>query len=190
MKSALVIVNGKARSGKNTVVDFSRYVLHKDFAISTEERSSIEIVRKLLESIGIDTEVKTDDVRRVIANVGNELEDFRSTRTLDILEHYFEFHDSLPFGESGVFFTYTREPKIIDKMKEMVTKMAGSRDMMVTTLFISNNNVENIVTNDIDKNVEQDYYYDFRLDNSDDRGTLFSNCEEFSHVLKGMLDGS
>ena len=187
MNSVLVIVNGKPRSGKNTVVDFSRYQLHKDFAISTEERSSIQIICELLENAGIDVEEKTEDVRKLIAEVGNNLEDFRSTRTLDILEHYFDFHDSLPIDESGVFFTYTREPRVIDKLKDMVYEHAGDRNMKVVTLFISNNNIETITSNEVDKNVEQDYYYDYRLDNSDTRGILFDRVNVFIDYLMNVL---
>jgi hypothetical protein len=181
-----ITVNGFATAGKNTAVDFMRNAL-ADMNIPSIEYSSIEIVRRVLENSGIDISVKNDKTRYLLAEIGNILEKEYHIRSNDVIDCAKEFFDSCSkeHKSRSVFFTYTRENEVIDRLRSMVNNYLayrtydynGSVPILYKTLFVTNTNVPKTMTNVVDRNVDSHYFYDHVIDNSGTKGQLLDACE-------------
>jgi hypothetical protein len=181
-----ITVNGFATAGKNTAVGFMRAAL-ANMNIRSIEYSSIEIVRKVLENSGIDISVKNDKTRYILAEVGNILEKEYHVRSNDVIDRAEEFYNTCAkeHRKHSVFFTYTRENEVIDRLRTKVSDYLhyrtydynGHIPILYRSLFVTNSNVSRTTTNVVDKNVDTDYAYDYVIDNSGTKGQLLDACE-------------
>lgn len=178
MRDTCIIVNGRARSGKNTSVEFIREILAEK-KIATYEKSTIDPIIDLLSSVGIDTSAKTDADRKLLADVGNSLEEYNSYRSTKTFERIKKFHNQDPTTTS-VAFTYTREARVMETLK----KLCSDNGIQCLTLFIVNPRIEAKTTNEADAEVEAYYEYDYRLMNDSGLDMLKQRCYDYVSYLE------
>ena len=156
------ILNGVARSGKGSVVEYmNKYV-------PTKSISTVDIVKKICKELGWNG--KKDDAGRLALSEFKDL----STKHFD---HPFEYvrkeleDFKNPNNKYLIFTVDVREPKDIDRL----VKEHGFE-----TILVSNSNVKHIPNNHADMEVEN-YNYDYIIYND---GTL----EDLDLTVKGFLN--
>jgi len=166
MTKTLFIINGFARSGKDTFVDLLQK--HGPAASTSVHRfSSIDPVRNLLRDMGFPVDNKGPKERDLLAEVGFTVErynGFRSTKCVEYAKGIAE-----KFSASGAHLLVTimcREPILINTIKEM----AEQEGFKCFTLLVHRDGVAAAegATNEADKGV-LGMKYDIVIDNS---GTL------------------
>lgn len=186
----VVVINGRPRAGKD---DFCRMVAvycSARWGFEVGSFSTIDPVRALLTSAGIDVSKKTPADRRLLSVLGEELElhsEFKTARTLVATG---------AAAHSGIAFIHAREPHTIEKLRERVRWSLPN--VRFSTLWLSRPGYAHPEpSNDSDRISENDIEYDFSVANS---GTLedlqfaaarFADCllkdVESAHVnSKGM----
>lgn len=178
MHDTCIIVNGRARSGKNTSVEFIREILAEK-KTATYEKSTIDPIIDLLNSVGIDTSAKTDADRKLLADVGNSLEEYNNYRSIKTFERIKKFHNLDP-TKGSVSFTYTREARVMETLK----KLCSDNGIRCLTLFVVNPRVESKMTNEADAEVENYYEYDYRLMNDSGLDMLRKRCYDYVTYLE------
>lgn len=166
-KSIVVIINGKPRSGKDTVCDIAEEVLRGSMLVRSV--STVDLVKEAAEALGWEGE-KTEEWRSML----HELKMLWSKKfdgpfTYVITQVHFMDTDE----SDHVVFVHSREPAEIARFK----KKFGDR--CHTLLIRRTNCVE--ANNFADQNVEK-YEYDYIINNPDSphwRDTLAHEVAEF-----------
>lgn len=167
----VIAINGPPRAGKDTAVDMMTAHL-EETGIPTLEYSSIQPVKDMLADY-VDLKAKTPADRRLLALVGDALQEhsgFRTNNSLFQISEFFDKHDD------GVFFLHMREPDLIDKV------LAGCRVLGINFIrvFMESDRAEDVQNNAADAGV-RDGTYDCLLVNN---GTLEDLAEECLQFLK------
>lgn len=157
----ILVVNGKPRAGKDT------------FALILNEYYSVykySIIDKI-KTIAIDCGWrggKTEKDRKFLADLKDLTDAYSDVSFNDILDKIADFVDDII--EEDILIIDMRSPEDIDRLKELVD---------VITVYIDNENIEDVLSNHADANVEQ-YDYDFVVSNN---GTI----EDFRRVIEAFL---
>lgn len=153
------ITNGSGGNGKDTFAEFlSEY-------ISVFKYSSIDIVKEMYESIGIDRNSKDEKKRKLYSDTKDMLTEYDDIPFKDVKSVVTDFKNN--YIEADILLIDIREPKEIAR----ATETFGAE-----TILIRNPNVKKIESNHADANVEN-YEYDYIIEND---GTL----EQLSKVAK------
>ena len=145
MKKEVVVINGTGGSGKDTFVDFCKKY------VKVMNTSSIDKVKEIASLIGWDGG-KTDKDRKFLADLKHLTTEYNDMAFNDIKKSVKKFLDN----DDEILFIHIREPKEIEKAK---------KEFNAVTLLIKREGLENIETNDADKNVDN-YSYDYVIYNS------------------------
>lgn len=145
MKKRIVIINGTGGSGKDTFIDFC-----KKYA-KVMNASSIDKVKEIAKLVGWDGG-KTDKDRKFLADLKHLTTEYNDMAFNDIKKSVKKFLDN----DDEILFIHIREPKEIEKAK---------KEFNAVTLLVKREGLENIETNDADKNVDN-YSYDYVIYNS------------------------
>lgn len=147
----IFITNGSGGNGKDTFAEFlSEY-------ISVFKYSSIDLVKEMYESIGIDRNGKDEKKRKLYSDTKDMLTKYDDIPFKDIKSIVTDFKNNKI--ETEVLLIDIREPEEIARAVETF----GAE-----TILIVNPNVEKINSNHADANVEN-YKYDYIIEND---GTL------------------
>lgn len=145
----IIIVNGYPNSGKT---EFEKIVSKY---IKTTIYSSITPVKEYAREYFNWNEEKTEEWRRFLSELKRFLVDEFDLIFDDINRRVIRFYNS----DNEIIMIDSREPKEIDRFK---------KTFKAKTLFIKNDRVEKIISNNSDANVEN-YKYDYIIENN---GTL------------------
>lgn len=137
----VIIVNGPPRAGKDTLIRFMKSIL----PCASAEFSSIDPVREML-GRAVDLSQKTEADRKLLATVGDALEEHSFFRTHACMEAAGLFFAARYYG---VFFCHIREPRHIIRLKR-AWKLQG---IAVTTVLLQSTRAEMITSNPADAGV-------------------------------------
>ena len=153
------ITNGSGGNGKDTFAEFlSKY-------ISVFKYSSIDLVKEMYESIGIDRNSKDEKKRKLYSDTKDMLTKYDDIPFKDISSIVTDFKNNRI--ETEVLLIDIREPEEIARAVETF----GAE-----TILVDNPNVKKIDSNHADANVKN-YEYDYIIENN---GTL----EQLDEVAK------
>ena len=155
----IYITNGSGGNGKDTFAEFlSKY-------ISVFKYSSIDLVKEMYETIGIDRNNKDEKKRKLYSDTKDMLTKYDDIPFKDIASIVSDFKNNKI--EAEVLLIDIREPDEIARAVEVF----GAK-----TILMKNPKVEKITSNHADANVEN-YEYDYIIEND---GTL----EQLEKVAK------
>ena len=147
----IFITNGSGGNGKDTFAEFlSKY-------ISVFKYSSIDLVKEMYESIGIDRNSKDEKKRKLYSDTKDMLTKYDDIPFKDIKSIVDDFKSNKI--ETEVLLIDIREPEEIARAVET---------FWAKTILIDNPNVKKIESNHADANVNN-YEYDYIIEND---GTL------------------
>ncbi|MBE7018426.1 MAG: hypothetical protein E7413_00895 [Ruminococcaceae bacterium] len=147
----IYITNGSGTSGKDTFAKMlSKY-------ITVHKYSSINLVKAMLQFVGVDTEQKTEELRLLLSDMKDRLTKYDNIPFKDISEVVNNFKDNQITAD--VLLIDIREPDEIARAAEVFD---------ADTILIKNPNVKKIKSNHADANVDN-YNYDYIIEND---GTL------------------
>lgn len=171
----VVAINGKPRAGKDTCVQLMASHL-ASLNIASRAYSSIEPVKSMLRDY-VDLRGKTEADRKLLAVVGNALQEHSAFRTGNVL---FTIEDFFNSERVGVFFLHMREPDLI----EVVKRKVELRGIRFIRLYVESNRSENITSNEADAGVEGGEY-EVTIVNNGTMQELSRACVEFlsNHLL-------
>ena len=150
----IFITNGSGGNGKDTFAEFlSKY-------ISVFKYSSIDLVKEMYESIGIDRNSKDEKKRKLYSDTKDMLTKYDDIPFKDIKSIVDDFKNNKI--EAEVLLIDIREPEEIARAVETF----GAE-----TILIDNPNVRNIESNHADANVFN-YEYDYIIENDGTLGQL------------------
>lgn len=145
------ITNGSGGNGKDTFAEFlNKY-------ISVFKYSSIELVKEMYESIGIDRNGKDEKKRKLYSDTKDMLTKYDDIPFKDIKSIVTDFKNNKI--DTDVLLIDIREPEEIARAVKVFD---------AETILIDNPNVKKINSNHADANVKQ-YKYDYIIEND---GTL------------------
>ena len=167
----IIIINGAAQTGKDTVVNFSREIL-KNTNIGVFNFSSIDLVKNIASLMGW-MGIKNEKSRFFLCELKKLWQNFNNK----IFENLQMKIDSCPEYDSLIFI-HMREPDEIELSKTYFEN--------VNTLLIKRNNIQKF-QNSADLNVNN-YNYDFLLDNNQSLEILRVSVKTFlGYLLKDFL---
>lgn len=169
-----VIINGTARSGKDTFVAFC------DLFALTQKYSSVDGIKHLAQLIGWNG-VKDEKSRRFLSDMKDLCTEFCDFPMRDIQKAYDEFSSPrIGEGSPDILFLMIREPEEIERAKERFAAI---------TLLLKRPGLDKIKSNHADANVD-DYDYDYTIYNNGTLENLKAQAEDFvGKVLTGFFDG-
>ena len=166
----MCVVNGYPRAGKDTAVEFMTREANR-LGYVVDVMSTIDGVREMLAKYGIDTRRKTPEDRKLLASMGELLEEHSGFRTKSALGR---FIGSEP---DTILFVHLREPALIQKLEDRVQKMPGA---FFTTVYVERHEAaQQAFSNASDAAASQDGYgYDTIIPNNGTLGQLYDACAE------------
>ena len=157
----VIIINGTARAGKDTVVEFAQELLKETHIVTNI--STIDPIKKAMEILGWDG--KKDDEDRLIMAKLKQL-------AIESFDGPFKYiKDTVKTGENCVNFIHCREPEEITKIKNYYGKIN------CITLLVNRKGIH-IPINGADDVVEN-YVYDYIIDNSGSISKLKKRVSDF-----------
>ena len=175
----LIFVNGQPRAGKDTTIGFLRQSLRRH-GILSDEFSSIEPVREMLEKAGFDLSQKTEADRKLLSVIGDATEEHSAFRTSHcIFRTNLLFDRAQAEGMGAIMFLHTREPKTIEKLR----MTAG--DIPSATVFVKSDRAV-LANNPSDAGVF-DMEYDFTIENNGTLDDLQGQCAKLARHLPFFL---
>lgn len=181
---AIVFVNGKPRAGKDTAIGFLRQSFRR-LGYMSGEFSSIDPVREMLLTAGIDVSQKTPADRKLLSRVGDEVEDHCSYRSAHCIAAARElFINASAKGQWGVMFLHTREPKLIRKIAEMAE--ADLNAISINVLVRSPWEIAE-ASNESDAGVNDGITYDYIIENDGMLSHLQDRCGSLAQTLVNRL---
>ena len=175
----VIIINGFADSGKDSFVNY--LVDGRLLEVSTDSIlnmmpikafSSIDPVKNMLRREGFDVDNKTDEMRKLLADIGDIMIDWRIARCLEFVQETCK-------EQSCIVFIHMREPKNIAKLKQLYTTL----NFMVSTLLIERPDIRRVTNNAADRDVLE-YEYDHRIQNN---GSLFDLWFKAERYMKERM---
>ena len=159
----LYIINGVARSGKDTVVGLVEK-LSREIVINL---STVDLPKQIAKTMGWDGFTKDDKSRKLISDIKDLITNYNDGIFFSLKQ--FCLSDRL----DSIIFIHCREPKEIAKFKDYF----GSS--CTTLLVTASKRINHVPNNHADQEVNN-YVYDKYIDND---GTL----EELEEKVKRML---
>lgn len=159
MSRTVIVINGRPRAGKDTTVLFMQEYLDRA-RIMSHAYSSIQPIKDMLGQ-WVDLSSKTPADRRLMALVGDALQEhssFRTNRCLGEIRSFFQI------VTRGVFFLHLREPELIAEVR----RGCEADGIRFITIYLESSRAENVKNNNADAGVDQGSY-DYRIENN---GTL------------------
>lgn len=177
-RTNVVIINGKPRSGKDTVITFMRRYCSLNECAMCWSYSTIDPVKLALKQLGWDGK-KTDEVRNMLAS----LKQFWINNNDGPLKYCLDtvFNCMKDSDDDLVLVFQIREPAEIEKLVNALKPLQRPYRLNVSTLFV-NRFVANGETygNSADTDVA-DYQYDAEIFNN---GTL----DQLQEIVYGYMD--
>lgn len=160
----ILIVNGKPRAGKDTFAS-----LLNQYA-SVYKYSIIDKVKAIAIDCGW-TGGKTERDRKFLSDLKMLTTEYSDMSFNDILEKIGEFYDDKI--KEDILIIDMRESDDIERLMELCD---------VTTVFIENDNVPDVISNEADANV-YDFNYDYYISNNGTIEEFRANVEMFYFLL-------
>ena len=120
MAKIVIFITGNPRAGKDTFAEIG-VALAKSQNVPAAHISSIDPIKSLVASIGVDIRNKGTKERQVLSLVGDLLAEKRVAYCRDFIESFFTQHDH------GVVFVQAREFSIASQISEGLSDIAYSR---------------------------------------------------------------
>lgn len=155
-KKTIIIVNGMARSGKDTFCDIV-YNKYQNRRFQVLKISSVDQIKECAKILGWDGISKTLIDRKFLSDLKDLATEYCDSPFKYELKRIKEFYN---LDKPGVLFIHIREPEEIAKLKQKYPD--------IRTVLVRNPNVPVINNNTGDASVEN-YVYDYYIDND---GTL------------------
>lgn len=184
-KIDIVIINGKPRSGKDTVIKYMRRYCNYNECAYIKAYSTIDPVKLALNQLGWNGE-KTDDVRNLLA----ALKQFWVNSCDGPLKYCVDkIIDAVNAdgNDDYVLIFQIREPAEIDKLINAIKPISKAYDLNVSTLFVERfPNSEDVYGNSADANVG-DFAYDAKIVNTGTLDQLEKLVEQYMDKLLGRV---
>lgn len=163
MNKLLFVINGMARSGKDTFCNFVRdYSGHDTFIIS-----SVDDIKEKAKTMGWDGVSKTEIDRKFLSDL-KDLCTWYNDSPYTYVKNQIMYFEATPKTE--IMFIHIREPQEIEKIKATYP--------YVKTILVTNKNVPIITSNSADAGVF-DYHYDYYIKNDGTLEDLKNNALSF-----------
>lgn len=159
----LFVINGRPKSGKDTFVNFvSKYAKTKNF-------SSIDRIKELALKIGWDGK-----------------KDYKGRWLLSELKRILTYYNDTPFklccnaiddflySDYEIMFVHIREPEEIEKIV---------KEYNAETIIVKRE-IEEELSNDSDRYVDEYFHYTYQLDNNESLEKLDSKAKSFVDYLR------
>lgn len=179
-RKMIVVVNGYARSGKDTVVSFLMG-LCSERDVHAASFSSIDPVFSMLVKAGIrmNRHRLSDADRDLLAEVGTAVEKHSFFRTEKVVRRaYYLGRDAEAAGEDAILFVFMREPENIERVRAR----AASEGFEFRTLLVERPNVRRVTSNAADMAVEG-MKYDLKIVNDGSLDDLQDRCVHLIHEI-------
>ena len=168
---AVIFINGRPRAGKDTLVSMMAHHAMRA-GLSVGSFSSIEPVKAMLLAAGIDTSSKTEADRKLLALVGDALQEHAKWRTYWCAREVRKF---FAMSGPGIFFLHVREPVLIAQLTRDLRKQFD-----IWTIRVDSDRAENVTSNSADAGVHA-MRYDLAVSNN---GTLDDLSKEACTALR------
>lgn len=175
----IIIVNGPPRAGKDTFIEILTAMLRAK-NIDVDAFSSIDPVRDMLTGAGFDLSKKTQADRRLLALVGDAVEEHSAWRTQQCIDRITDFAFSVRRPSESVMFLHIREPANIATIRQWASATYGVHTC--STVFIENFRAEQVTSNAADAGVK-DMGYDYTLENNGTLDDLLHTTRDFADSL-------
>jgi len=172
---AVVIINGRARAGKDKFITYvSRHT-------SVYNYSSVEDIKAISTLyFGYNDKDKTDKDRKFLSDFKKLVTDYCEYPLRCIMTRYKGF---LKSDNTEILFIHCREPKEIDKIK------ANIKDHIYTLCIVADReDMPKVDNNSSDINV-YDYEYDFYIENNGTKEELKEKANKFVTDLRKIVEG-
>lgn len=149
MPTNVLLVNGPPQAGKDSLVaSLSEHYAKRGHHVAAF--SSIDPVREMLAHVGIDVTKKTEADRKLLALIGNLIEEHSHFRTNYCFDKIVLI-DRLFSRKSPVIFLHMREHALIDKLENQLKFV----DIRLWRIFVESPRAEKTFSNSADANVFQ-----------------------------------
>lgn len=186
MKIKIFIINGVARSGKDTFihkVETLLYEINPDIGINSY--SLVDPIKSIIEEISFTDpiEAKDDATRKLISNLLRTFEDFDGAVTTRLVNNVVNDVISHKYPIS-VYFLHIREPRDIMVTEDKIISMLPNAE--INRVLVTNSNITHTPDNIGDLSV-RDIDYDIEINNDGDLSNLETWAETFinTHILNG-----
>ena len=158
----IVILNGNATSGKNTFANMVGEL------VPSHHYSYVDFTCNMLRSAGINVDDKSEEMRKLLCDVNNSLEEYDDIPFIDCSDITYDFYDNKI--DTNILFIDCREPEKIDRMK---------KEFDAITVFVKSN-ISQVTSNAADAKVLIPYTYDFVVDNTSTLDNLQREAKRFA----------
>lgn len=165
-KHQVVIINGNGGVGKDTFVNALKIVARHSMTIWNY--SSVDKIKEIAKLIGWDGS-KDEKSRKLLSDLKVLCDNYNNLTFEAMKSKVLEFKES----DASVLFLHIREPHNIEAAKTAFDAI---------TVLVERDAVEQITSNDSDKNVAN-YDYDFVVVNDGDISDLADECDRFLQYL-------
>lgn len=170
----IIIINGFADSGKDTFVNYltdgHKLEISADPMLNLmpiKAISSIDPVRNMLRREGFDVDNKTDEMRKLLADIGDIMISWRMMKCV-------EFAMEACKEQRSIVFVHTREPKNIVVLKSKFEHL----NFRVSTLLVERDGIRRVTNNAADRDVLE-YDYDQMIINDGSVVDLWMKAERY-----------
>lgn len=165
-KHQVVIINGNGGVGKDTFINALKIIARHRMTIWNY--SSVDKIKEIAKMIGWDGN-KDEKSRKLLSDL-KALCDNYNNLTFEAMQSKV---DEFKRSDASILFLHIREPHNIE-----AAKIAFDAE----TVLVTRDAVEQITSNDSDKNVAE-YDYDFIVNNDGDISDLGDECDRFLQYL-------
>lgn len=178
--TTIIVLNGPPRAGKDTFIEMVNGHLYKRH-IPTNTFSSINPVRHMLSTAGIDVSAKTEADRKLLSVVGDACQEHSKWKIRQCFHELNNFQTN--YGERGVMFLHVREPVLIDEIRNLCLSMIYP--VRFITVFLDSVRAQNVTSNLSDAGVRA-MQYDMTLYNNGTKDDLFDTARDFVQTICGV----
>ena len=172
---AVIIINGRARAGKDKFITYvSRYTSVINYS-SVENLKAISTLH-----FGYNDKCKSDKDRKFLSDFKKLVTDYCDYPLKCILNKYKEFLKS----DAEIMFIHCREAKEIDKIKNAI----DSADVYTLCIYADRPDMPKVENNSSDLDV-YNYNYDFSIDNNGTKSEFRANAAKFVIHLRNIVLG-
>lgn len=183
-KINVLIVNGKPRSGKDTVINYIKDYCNVDECAIVHHYSTIDPVKSALKALGWDGN-KDANSRNTLAALKQLWIESCDGPLRHCMDKIFKSVNN-NLNDDEIIIFQIREPEEIDKLVNAIKPISRAYNMHVTTLFVSRLEAEKEeYGNDADMNVAK-YRYDEEIMNN---GTLEQLKEVTGKYTQRLMEG-
>lgn len=171
----ILIVNGFAGSGKDTFMEHIKSYGRK-YDHRTENVSIVDYIKRIALTIGWNGE-KDEAGRKLLSDLMDALTVYNNAP----LKKIYEIIDGCIKEKYNILCICVRSPKDIDS----IIDYAATYDIQPITIFIKNDNIEQITSNSADENV-LNYLYDITIENNSTIDDFYNEINKFydNHLVE------